>query len=97
MIQQNRLKGKFKGSYVKSRTTWLNKNTVGFIQQDHHVENFTALPKDINLKMVALSIVFLLDQIYLTLELHHINWLNKYLRKLLSPLTSSQYTVNSTK
>ena len=63
----------------------------------YHVENFTALPNDINLKMVALSIIFLLDQIFLMLELHHINWLNKYLTKLLSPLTSSQYTVNSTK
>ena len=37
MIQQKRLKGKLKGLYVKSRTVCLNKNTVDFTQQGHHL------------------------------------------------------------
>ena len=42
MIQQKQLKGKLKVPYEKLRTTLLNKNAVGFTQQDHHLENFMA-------------------------------------------------------
>ena len=42
MIQQKQLKGKLKVPYGKLRTTLLNKNVVGFTQQDHHLENFMA-------------------------------------------------------
>ena len=42
MIQQKQLKGKLKVPYEKLRTTLLNKNVVGFTQQDHHLENFMA-------------------------------------------------------
>ena len=35
---KKRLKRKLKGLYVKSRTTWLSKNRVGFIQQVYHLE-----------------------------------------------------------
>ena len=42
MIQQKQLKGKLKVPCGKLRTTLLNKNVVGFTQQDHHLENFMA-------------------------------------------------------
>ena len=45
---------------------------------------------------MAMSTISLLEQLFLILELHHINWL-KYLAKLLSALSKSQYTGNSTK
>ena len=78
MITQKRLKGKFKGPYVKLRTTGLEKNIVGFSPQGHHLGNFMAEPNNTNFKKVALSMISLLDQLFLILELHHINWLKTW-------------------
>lgn len=40
--------------------------------------NFMVQPGDTNFKKVALSTISLLDQIFLMLEMHHINWLNTW-------------------
>ena len=85
------IKRNFKRPYVKSTTNWLKHNLVGFTQQGHHQNLWHSQTAQIK---NCSSVSYLPLRPIIGTALYQ---LTKYLPKLFSPLSKSQYKVNSTK
>ena len=96
MVQQNRLKGKFKGPYVKSILNLTKQEYSSLYPTGPSPGKFYSTIKRHKLKNGSS-----VDDLPLRPIISNVGTasyqLAKYLAKLLSPLSRSQYTVNSTK